>query len=281
MTSRTLRSVLYSVFARWICVGVLGPSLFGQARSSEFERVEPLLQQYCVECHSAKEPEGGLDLESIDGLRKGGESGPAIVPGKSKESLLIRAIEGAWGKTGKNQFMPPGKREHLKPEQTAVIQAWIDAGAPPPKQPSASRTLDLPRITPRVEPKRPVTSLAYDPKSRLLAVARPGGVELVDIATRRIQRTVPLDKGSIHAVVFSPDGQSLFVGGGEPGLRGEWRQWSVAEGALLRRGAGHRDAIDAVAIDATGRWLATGGYDYAIGLWDTTTGEREIGRAHV
>ena len=56
------------------------------------KQVRPLLVQRCYQCHGGKKASGGLSLETASGWRKGGESGPAIVPGKVAESLLIDAI---------------------------------------------------------------------------------------------------------------------------------------------------------------------------------------------
>src|SRR5262249_21339099 len=58
------------------------------------KKIRPVLVERCYECHSskAKELEGSLSLETRDGLRKGGDQGPAIVPGDVEKSLLIRAI---------------------------------------------------------------------------------------------------------------------------------------------------------------------------------------------
>src|SRR3954468_24688048 len=60
-----------------------------------FEKhVRPVLVERCYECHSdsAKKVKGKLRMDSREGLLKGGESGPAIVPGDPEKSLLIRAI---------------------------------------------------------------------------------------------------------------------------------------------------------------------------------------------
>src|SRR4051812_40074751 len=58
-----------------------------------FEKeVRPVLVRRCYECHSAERTKGGLALDSRTGLRKGGDSGPVIVPGQPEKSLLIDAI---------------------------------------------------------------------------------------------------------------------------------------------------------------------------------------------
>ena len=61
-------------------------------------KIRPLLVKHCYECHSTgaasrKKLQAGLLLDSREGSRKGGESGPAVVPGKPDESLLISALK--------------------------------------------------------------------------------------------------------------------------------------------------------------------------------------------
>src|SRR5262245_39078652 len=54
--------------------------------------VRVLLQQRCLECHGGKKTRGGLDLATREGLLAGGDSGPAVVPGDAKKSLLHRLV---------------------------------------------------------------------------------------------------------------------------------------------------------------------------------------------
>ena len=59
-------------------------------REKFFEQnVRPLLAEKCYSCHGDKKQKGGLRLDSIEAILKGGESGPAVVPGKPNESLLV------------------------------------------------------------------------------------------------------------------------------------------------------------------------------------------------
>ena len=55
-------------------------------------RMRPLLVDRCLKCHGAKKQWGGLRLDSRASLLRGGDSGPAVVPGRPDESLLLRAI---------------------------------------------------------------------------------------------------------------------------------------------------------------------------------------------
>jgi hypothetical protein len=95
------------------------------AREQFFEKsVRPLLVENCYSCHSAKKQKGGLRLDSLEAILKGGESGPALVPGKPAESLLVEAInyDGL-------EMPPTGK---LPPEKVALLSRWVTLGAPWP-----------------------------------------------------------------------------------------------------------------------------------------------------
>ena len=63
------------------------------AREQFFEQnVRPLLAEKCYSCHGDKKQKGGLRLDSLEAILKGGESGPAVVAGKPEESLIVEAI---------------------------------------------------------------------------------------------------------------------------------------------------------------------------------------------
>jgi mono/diheme cytochrome c family protein len=87
-------------------------------------KVRPILVQHCHKCHADKKQEGMLRLDAKGAMLAGGESGPAIVPGKPDESLLVEAVN------YKSLQMPPDRR--LKPEQIATLTEWVKLGAPWP-----------------------------------------------------------------------------------------------------------------------------------------------------
>src|SRR5207237_6448766 len=88
------------------------------------EQVRPVLTNQCLNCHGGKFKKSGLDLSTREGLVRGGDTGPAIVPGKAKESLLYKLIMHA-----QDPHMP-AKADKLPDETIARIARWIDAGAP-------------------------------------------------------------------------------------------------------------------------------------------------------
>lgn len=91
------------------------------------ESVLPILQQHCFKCHShaTKVPKGGLVLDSRSGWATGGDTGPAIVPGKPDESLLIKAV-----RYGDLKMPPAGK---LPPDAISILERWVAAGAVDPR----------------------------------------------------------------------------------------------------------------------------------------------------
>jgi hypothetical protein len=92
-----------------------------------FERqVRPLLVEHCYRCHGGKESKGGLRLDSREGWQSGGDTGPAIVPGKPDESLLVQAI-----RYGGDYEMPPTGR--LPDAAIGVLERWVRMGAPDPR----------------------------------------------------------------------------------------------------------------------------------------------------
>ncbi len=92
-------------------------------------KVEPVLSANCYGCHSSRlsQPRSGLVLDTNAGLRKGGDLGRDVVPGKPSESRLLEAIR----YTNPSLQMPP--KGKLSPSAIAVIEQWIAAGAVDPR----------------------------------------------------------------------------------------------------------------------------------------------------
>lgn len=87
----------------------------------EFQQVAAIFQAHCLSCHRGATPDGGLSFESAEQAFTG-ESGPAIVPGKPHESLLVEYI------SGDKPYMPKDKPP-LSPKQVETIRHWIEKGA--------------------------------------------------------------------------------------------------------------------------------------------------------
>jgi len=243
-----------------------------------------LFEEHCIDCHSNDDPDGEFSLETFEALLKGGKAGKAIEPGKAHDSLLVKFLEGRSGKEGKNKFMPPGKKEHLKAEEIALIRQWIDAGAKPPAAPLKPVDLlaKLPKIAPKGQAKSALHALAFSPKAKLLAAGSFGSVELLDAVTRQPVRKLGGIAGKVNALVFSPDGALLFAAAGDAGISGVAYQWRVSDGSLVRKFEGHSDALYALALSPDGQTLATGSYDQKIKLWSVADGaEVRVLKGHI
>ena len=108
-------------------------SAAGAADLTHFEqRIRPLLIQNCIECHGPDKQKGGLRLDSRAGWQTGGDSGPALVPGKLAESKLWQAVS----YTDRDLKMPPKRK--LKESEVADLKLWIESGAPDPRDEVAS-----------------------------------------------------------------------------------------------------------------------------------------------
>lgn len=90
------------------------------------EKILPALKDHCFECHSAKSDDlkGNLRLDTREGLRKGGDNGPAVAPGDPDKSFLLRAMS----YREDDYKMPP--RGKLDDELLADFQRWVKLGAP-------------------------------------------------------------------------------------------------------------------------------------------------------
>jgi cytochrome c553 len=114
-------------------------------QSDFFEsKVRPVLVANCYKCHSVEEKKnkGGLVLDSREGWQKGGEHGPAVVPGNPEQSLLIKAVrfEDA------DLKMPPNG-DRLSDAQIAALEQWVRIGAPDPRTAAPGAAAKLTGLT--------------------------------------------------------------------------------------------------------------------------------------
>lgn len=100
-------------------------------------KIRPVLAEHCYKCHGPDKQEAGLRLDSRDGWSRGGQSGPAIVPGQPEQSLLWRAIR--YDDT-ELQMPPDGK---LPDRILADIAEWIRRGAVDPRKEPSGKTPEV------------------------------------------------------------------------------------------------------------------------------------------
>ncbi len=95
--------------------------------------IRPLLVERCIECHGEKKHKGGLRLDSRVAWQKGGDTGPALVPGDPEASLLMKAVR----RIDKELQMPP--KHPLSAEEIASLEQWVKIGAPDPRTSTPSK----------------------------------------------------------------------------------------------------------------------------------------------
>jgi len=108
----------------WPCQRVRAGDVDPEAIKYFEAKVRPILAESCFKCHGPAKQKGGLRLDSRAGVLEGGENGPAVVPGRRDESLLVEAIH------YEGLEMPPGGK--LDPEKLAILTRWVEMGAPWP-----------------------------------------------------------------------------------------------------------------------------------------------------
>jgi Planctomycete cytochrome C/WD domain, G-beta repeat len=202
-----------------------------------FPAVAKLIEDRCLDCHSADDPDGKFVMERHEDIMKGGETGAALVAGKSGESLMVKYLRGEVTRDGKKRFMPPGKREKLTAEEVEMFAKWIDAGAKPPQRAMTRKVVEVPKVAPKVAPRVGVSALAFSPEARLVAAGRYGAVELVDPVSQAVVKKLDGHRGAVNALVWSADGAQLFAASGEGAVEGEVKQWDVAAKRVVRTSA--------------------------------------------
>src|SRR5436190_1957331 len=129
----TIRFIVLGAFAFRTETALAGTPEVVHFSSQQIEffqkQVQPVLADNCFKCHShqADKSKGSLVLDSRQGALKGGESGPAIIPGEPERSLLVRAVR----QVDEDLKMPPKKK--LADSQIALLVDWIKMGAPYPE----------------------------------------------------------------------------------------------------------------------------------------------------
>jgi hypothetical protein len=151
--NQKLKTLAFSTAVALLGMGSLGV-LCGESEAGEesgqpdaaqlefFEaKIRPVLVKHCYQCHStgAKKSEGSLLLDSREGIRKGGDRGPAVLPDMPTDSPLLIAIS----HTDSDLKMPP-KKDRLPASVIADFTRWIKDGAPDPREAAPGGALSGP-----------------------------------------------------------------------------------------------------------------------------------------
>jgi len=246
----------------------------------DFEKeVLPLMKRNCVACHNATKAESGLVLETPQSIIKGGDSGPAAVPMKSAESLLLGRATGSV-----DSLMPPSGNKvaakALTPQELGLIKLWIDQGAGGIVT-GQSGEIKWQSLPPGVNP---IYAVAVTPDGQFAACGRANQIFVYHLPTGRFvcRLTDPellksgiysqpgvADLDLIQSLAFSQDGMLLASGGYR-----DIKIWQRPRDVRLTNfDTAAADGAQTIAVSADGKWLATAAADNSIKLWDLSTGQ--------
>ncbi|HTI51679.1 MAG TPA: DUF1549 domain-containing protein, partial [Planctomycetaceae bacterium] len=174
-----MRRTLLSAIVLWSAGGVVA----AEQPVDYLRQVKPLLARRCYACHGALKQKSGLRLDTAAALRKGGDGGPSIEPGKSGASLLIEAVTGT---NGVPRMPPEAEGAAFSPEEIELLRRWIDEGAvaPADEQPQADprahwafQRIERPPLPPVQNPgwvRNPIDAfIAAEQERRGLTAAAP------------------------------------------------------------------------------------------------------------
>src|SRR5262245_1158615 len=217
MTLRRLRSWLCcSLLLVYIARAAEGPIAIEvpvRTRPVDFEtEVLPVLRANCVACHNEKKDSGSLSLESAASILKGGTHGPAVVAGKSAESLLLKVASHQ-----QKPRMPPAnkvKARPLTPAELGLIKLWIDQGASAGVSPNRDG-----RFQPPPGGFQPAFAVAVTPDGQFAVCSRGNRLSVYHLPTAKLAATLvdPELAGTAHrdvirSLAFDPTGDLLASG---------------------------------------------------------------------
>ncbi len=220
------------------CVAAFAALVVGSVYASPeepdfYQDIYPFLKTNCISCHNKTTTKAGLNMETPELMKKGGDSGPSIIPGKSAESLIVEASEHEF-----DLEMPPKNNKSdavdLTKTELVTLKKWIDQGAKSSVR--EERKVVWHPLAPGVHP---IYSLAMTEDGRFAACGRSNQIFVYDLATREFVTQIVdsaektgAHKALVHSLAFSPDGSRLASGGYR-----EVKIWKKETGkAVLRKG---------------------------------------------
>ncbi len=258
---------------------------FTSAAELDFYRdVYPFLKANCVGCHNKTTTKAGLNMETPELMMKGGESGPALVPGKGEESLVVAA-----SKHLKDMEMPPPDNKsgarNLTAAEIATLKLWIDQGAKASAQ--QEHTVVWRPLAPGVDP---IYSVAMTKDGRFAVCGRANQLFIYDLATRQLVGQVgdPAEKGGaahralVQSLDFSPDGTRLASGSyrevkiwrlenAAPAGSAKTVAQPASEDLLKKLATASKLVFTGSAMSADGKQVATGCADGSVRVWEVAS----------
>jgi mono/diheme cytochrome c family protein len=178
--------------------------------------IKPILAARCAKCHGPDKQENGLRLDAAALALRGGDGGPAVVPGKPAESLLVKAIQRA----DEVSPMPPEDESQLSAEQIELLVKWVESGAkyPADERPTPSSKANHWSFQKPVRPPLPLPRRSDWPRN---------GIDCFILARLEAQAIAPSDEAAketllrrlyldLIGLLPSPDDVDAFVGDSAP-----------------------------------------------------------------
>ncbi|HSH94432.1 MAG TPA: c-type cytochrome domain-containing protein [Roseimicrobium sp.] len=269
-----------------------------------------LLRANCLSCHNSEKTKGDLNLTTRELALKGGENGPALVPGQAEESRILKVVK----KDG-DPHMPPKKQ--LSDGQIKTLRDWLHNGGDWDAKILLAPVDDNKLVTLVALPAayQPALALTLSPDEKKLAVGRGNRIQIHDLTTTNRTVIATLETagdvvqslawsadgkrlaaggfrqitvwdaaslkpalsltnaliGRITALEFSPDSKTLYSADGATARSGVVHVWNTETGAHQSSWEAHKDTIFGMKISRDGKFLATGSADKLAKLWDVAS----------
>ena len=246
----------------------------------EFRRdILPILRQNCLACHGHVKPKADLNLENPPAIRKGGETGAAVVPGKGGESLLIVICSGRHS----DSYMPPAKNnvgaKALSSQELGLLKTWIDQGA------LGDASAGLEPLVWRALPSgmNPIESVDVSPDGLYAAAARANQVYLYNLPESKLSARLSdaslnkdglgntADRDIVQAVCFNPDATLLATSGFRSVKL--WRKHAFSELVKFGNPKVKPSAAQCLAYSAATKKFALGFADGRVEVWNDGDGK--------
>jgi len=244
-----------------------------------FERdILPILQRSCLACHSASQRNGELSLESPDTMKKGGDSGPAIVAGNGAQSLLLNLAS----HTGEPVMPPVGNKVNAPPlssEELGLIRLWIDQGA---KGTGGVANLSPRQMQAIARSFAPVLTVAVTSDGQYVAASRgnrlylyhgPSGQRVAELGDPALASNDPsavepvAHRDLVESLAFNVEGDLLASGSFREAKI--WRRPRDVQRTQLAVGG----PVTALAVSPNLEWIATSGPNNTIRVWNSKTSQ--------
>ena len=255
--------------------------------------VLPIFRDNCLKCHNPDKLKGDLDLSSFSSAIKGGGSGTTLNAGDPDSSQLFKSVTHT-----EDPAMPP--KSKLSDKEISTIRQWITGGllqgvgskALAANKPAVDLTLkgaaigkpEGPPPMPgplSIEPfvrathGTPLSAIASSPWAPVVALAGARQVVLYHTGDLEFLGVLPFSEGTLCDLKFSRNGKLLLASGGRGGHSGLVAVWDLAKGERVITVGDQYDSVLAADISSDQQWIALGGPDRVLKIYNTKDGSLE------